>query len=85
MAGIDGDGHRGLVAERQAGDPADLAVAIGNEPLHLRHGVWSMFQTLGVSHPRYIRIAHVGAWIFSAIIVVGNISFPLAVLAGIVR
>jgi succinate dehydrogenase / fumarate reductase cytochrome b subunit len=53
--------------------------------LHLRHGVWSMFQTLGVSHPRYIRMAHVGAWIFAAIIVIGNISFPLAVLAGIVR
>jgi succinate dehydrogenase / fumarate reductase cytochrome b subunit len=53
--------------------------------LHLRHGVWSMFQTLGVSHPRYIRIAHVGAWIFAALVVVGNISFPLAVLAGIVK
>jgi succinate dehydrogenase / fumarate reductase cytochrome b subunit len=52
---------------------------------HLRHGVWSMFQTLGVSHPRYIRMAHVGAWIFAAIIVIGNISFPLAVLAGIVK
>jgi succinate dehydrogenase / fumarate reductase cytochrome b subunit len=53
--------------------------------LHLRHGVWSMFQTLGVSHPRYIRIAHVGAWIFAALVVAGNISFPLAVLAGIVK
>ncbi len=57
-------------------------VALG---LHLRHGVWSMFQTLGVSHPRYIRAAHVGAWIFAAVIVIGNISFPLAVLAGIVK
>ncbi len=53
--------------------------------LHLRHGLWSMFQTLGVSHPRYIRMAHVAAWIFAAIVVIGNISFPLAVLAGIVR
>jgi len=57
-------------------------VALG---FHLRHGVWSMFQTLGVSHPRYIRMAHVGAWIFAALIVVGNISFPVAVLAGIVK
>jgi succinate dehydrogenase / fumarate reductase cytochrome b subunit len=53
--------------------------------LHIRHGFWSMFQTLGVSHPRFIRLAHVGAWIFAAIIVIGNISFPLAVLAGIVK
>jgi succinate dehydrogenase / fumarate reductase cytochrome b subunit len=57
-------------------------IALG---LHLRHGVWSMFQTLGVSHPRYMRAAHVGAWIFAAVIVIGNISFPLAVLAGIVK
>lgn len=57
-------------------------IALG---LHLRHGLWSMFQTLGVSHPRYMRAAHVGAWIFAAVIVIGNISFPLAVLAGIVK
>jgi succinate dehydrogenase / fumarate reductase cytochrome b subunit len=53
--------------------------------LHLKHGVWSMFQTLGVSHPRYIRAAHVLAWVVAIVVVVGNISFPLAVLAGIVR
>ncbi len=53
--------------------------------LHLRHGLWSMCQTLGVSHPRYIRVARIGAWAFAILIVVGNISFPLAVLAGIVR
>lgn len=53
--------------------------------LHLRHGVWSMFQTLGVSHPRYIRWAHVAAWILAAIVVLGNVSFPIAVLAGIVK
>lgn len=57
-------------------------VALG---LHLRHGVWSMCQTLGVSHPRYMRIAHAGAWIFAILIVAGNISFPLAVLFGIVK
>jgi succinate dehydrogenase cytochrome b subunit len=53
--------------------------------LHLRHGVWSMFQTLGVSHPRYIRLAHAAAWIFAVLIVAGNISFPIAVLTGIVK
>ncbi len=53
--------------------------------LHLRHGLWSMCQTLGVSNPRYIRVVRIGAWAFAILIVVGNISFPLAVLAGIVR
>jgi succinate dehydrogenase / fumarate reductase cytochrome b subunit len=57
-------------------------VALG---FHLRHGVWSMFQTLGVSNPRYIRIAHAAAWLFAVLIVAGNISFPLAVLTGIVK
>jgi succinate dehydrogenase / fumarate reductase, cytochrome b subunit len=53
--------------------------------LHLRHGVWSMFQTLGVSHPRYMRAAHVLAWVVAIVVVIGNISFPLAVLAGLVK
>lgn len=53
--------------------------------LHLKHGLWSMFQTLGVSHPRYERYAKVFAAAFSAIVVLGNISFPIAVLAGWVR
>jgi succinate dehydrogenase / fumarate reductase cytochrome b subunit len=50
--------------------------------LHLKHGVWSMCQTLGLSHPRYNRAARIGAWLFAVVIVIGNISFPVAVLAG---
>jgi succinate dehydrogenase / fumarate reductase cytochrome b subunit len=53
--------------------------------LHLKHGLWSMFQTLGVSHPRYERYARVFATVFAAVVVLGNISFPIAVLAGWVR
>ena len=53
--------------------------------LHLKHGVWSMFQTLGVSHPRYIGAAQVLAWVVAIVVTAGNISFPLAVLAGVVK
>ena len=53
--------------------------------LHLRHGVWSMFQTLGVSHPRYMAMARATAWIVAIVVFVGNVSFPIAVLAGIVK
>jgi succinate dehydrogenase / fumarate reductase cytochrome b subunit len=53
--------------------------------LHLKHGLWSMFQTLGVSHPRYERYARGFAAVFAAVVVLGNISFPIAVLAGWVR
>ena len=57
-------------------------IALG---LHLRHGVWSMFQTLGMSHPRYIAAAHVLAWVIAIVVTVGTSSFPLAVLAGGVK
>jgi succinate dehydrogenase / fumarate reductase cytochrome b subunit len=50
--------------------------------LHLHHGLWSMLQTLGLSHPRWKKLAQGGAALFAAVIVIGNISFPLAVLFG---
>jgi len=53
--------------------------------LHLYHGIWSMLQTLGLSHPRYNFLRHGMAGLFTAIVVVGNISFPLAVLFGVIR
>jgi succinate dehydrogenase / fumarate reductase cytochrome b subunit len=52
---------------------------------HLRHGVWSMLRTLGLSHPRYERLARRAAAAFATIVVAGNISFPLAVLFGVVK
>jgi len=83
---IEGDVYHNFVAGFRV-VPVSIAyiVAMLALGLHLRHGLWSMCQTLGVSHPRYMRAAHVGAWIFAAVIVIGNISFPLAVLAGIVK
>jgi succinate dehydrogenase / fumarate reductase cytochrome b subunit len=83
---IEGDVYHNVVAGfRSVSVSLFYIVAMVLLGLHLRHGVWSMFQTLGVSHPRYIRMAHVGAWVFATIIVIGNISFPIAILAGIVK
>ena len=53
--------------------------------LHLRHGVWSLFQSLGVSHPRHLAAAQGAANALSTIVVLGNVSFPLSVLFGLVR
>jgi succinate dehydrogenase / fumarate reductase cytochrome b subunit len=53
--------------------------------LHLYHGVWSFTQTLGLAHPKYDMLRHAAATAFAALIVAGNISFPVAVLAGIVK
>ena len=53
--------------------------------LHLYHGVWSMLQTVGLSHPRYDLLRKRAAAVFAAIVVIGNLSFPLAVLTGVVK
>jgi len=53
--------------------------------IHLYHGVWSMFQTVGVNHPRYTpwlkRLSKAYAWVIG----LGNVSIPLAVLTGVVK
>jgi succinate dehydrogenase / fumarate reductase cytochrome b subunit len=53
--------------------------------LHMHHGIWSMLQTLGLSHPRWNHLRHAFAGSTAAIVVIGNITFPVAVLLGIVR
>lgn len=53
--------------------------------LHLYHGVWSMFQSLGFNHPRYTPRLQFGAKLFAFLIAAGNISIPLAVLTGLVK
>ena len=52
--------------------------------MHLYHGVWSMLQTLGANHPRYNTLFHRIALVVALIVAVGNISFPVAVLTGMV-
>jgi succinate dehydrogenase / fumarate reductase cytochrome b subunit len=44
-----------------------------------------MFQTLGVNHPRYTPALRNFAKLFGFIVGAGNVSMPLAVLAGIVK
>lgn len=52
--------------------------------LHLYHGLWSLFQSMGWSHPSLNPWRRTFAKAFAAIIFVGNVSFPLAVLTGLV-
>jgi succinate dehydrogenase / fumarate reductase cytochrome b subunit len=53
--------------------------------MHLYHGLWSMFQSLGFSHPRYSPVLKRGAAVIAILIAAGNISIPLSVLSGLVR
>jgi len=51
--------------------------------LHLYHGMWSMFQSLGISHPRYTPIIKRAAAALAILVAVGNCSIPIAVLTGL--
>lgn len=53
--------------------------------LHLRHGISSMFQTLGISHPRYTPWFKKAAALLAVVIFLGFISVPLSVVLGYVR
>lgn len=47
---------------------------------HLYHGAWSMFQSVGLNHPKYNRLVRTLATIITIVIVAGFISIPVAVL-----
>jgi succinate dehydrogenase / fumarate reductase cytochrome b subunit len=53
--------------------------------LHLYHGAWSILQTAGVSHPGLDRVRYGLAAAIAIVIVLGNISMPVAVMAGWLR
>jgi succinate dehydrogenase / fumarate reductase cytochrome b subunit len=53
--------------------------------LHLWHGTWSMFQTLGVIDPRWQRAVQAVGAVLAVVVVAGNVSVPLAVLTGLLR
>lgn len=49
--------------------------------LHLYHGLWSLFQTLGFNGERFNVIRRQFAVAFALVICLGNVSFPVAVLS----
>ncbi|MBI4230835.1 MAG: succinate dehydrogenase cytochrome b subunit [Planctomycetes bacterium] len=53
--------------------------------LHLSHGIWSVFQTVGANHPRYDKALRAGGVAIAAAITAGFASVPVAVLAGVIR
>ena len=57
-------------------------IALG---FHLFHGAVSLFQTLGLKTPKYEKLIESVVVAVAAVIVMVNISFPIAVLAGLVK
>ena len=80
------DPYRNVLASFQR--PAVVAfyvLAVLGLSIHLRHGVWSMLQSVGASHPRYDRWRKAGAAAFAVVVGAGFVLVPLAVAAGWVR
>jgi succinate dehydrogenase / fumarate reductase, cytochrome b subunit len=50
--------------------------------MHLYHGLWSMFQSVGISGPRQTPGLKRFAAVFAILIAVGNISIPVAAMTG---
>ena len=58
---------------------ANLALGV-----HIFHGAWSIFQSLGINNPKYNNARKIFARVFAALIVLGNVSFPLAIQFGLI-
>jgi succinate dehydrogenase / fumarate reductase cytochrome b subunit len=52
--------------------------------LHLYHGVWSMFQSMGAAHPKWNPWRRVIAVGFALFLTGAGLSVPIAVLAGVI-
>jgi succinate dehydrogenase / fumarate reductase, cytochrome b subunit len=79
-----GDVYNNLVASLER-IPVAVLYIVANLALgfHVFHGAWSLFQSLGINNPRFNHWRRRFAQGFAAIIVLGNLSFPLAVQLGI--
>lgn len=51
--------------------------------LHLYHGVWSFFQTLGLNHPKYNRFRRPFAAAYALVVFIGFLTPATLVLAGV--
>jgi succinate dehydrogenase / fumarate reductase cytochrome b subunit len=83
---VRGDPYNNLIYSMQrpvvAGIYILATIALG---FHLLHGAWSLFQSLGINNPKYNGARRQFAIAFMAIIVLGNISFPIAVQAHLIE
>ena len=82
---VRGDVYGNLVASFERVPVAAVYVvanlALG---LHIYHGAWSMFQSLGINHPRFNHLRRWFATGFALLITLGNVSFPIMVQLGVV-
>ena len=59
-------------------------IAVSLLGLHLYHGIWSFFQTLGWNNTRSNRLIRNAALVVALALTIGNIAIPVAVFTGII-
>lgn len=86
------DGHRvkdvyGMVTHGFANPAIATAYAVFMVVLffHLRHGIQSLAQTLGLNHGRYTPVIQTLSFLIAGVLAGGNILLALSVLTGIVK
>ena len=83
---VEGDPHGNVVrAFRVPWVAALYVVAMAAVGLHLFHGTWSAFRSLGLTRPAQEPLKHRTSLLVAGAIWLGFTIIPLAVLAGIVR
>jgi succinate dehydrogenase / fumarate reductase cytochrome b subunit len=82
---VRGDAYENVVASFERW-PVAIVYIVANVALglHIFHGAWSMFQSLGLNNPRFNLWRRYFAAGFAAVVTVGNVSFPVMVLAGVI-
>jgi len=75
------------VSESLANLPVAILYIVANIALamHIFHGAWSMFQSLGVNNPKYNHLRRGLATALAGIILVGNLSFPIFTQTGLIN
>ncbi len=80
------------------GDPYhNVAESLGNLPIaiiyiaanvalaiHIFHGTWSLFQSLGINNPKFNALRRNLATVVAGVILIGNLSFPILTQAGLI-
>jgi succinate dehydrogenase / fumarate reductase cytochrome b subunit len=81
---VRGDPYNNMVASFQRW-PVTILYIVANVALaiHIFHGAWSLFQSLGLNNPRFNLWRRRFASGFAGIILLGNLSFPIMVQAGV--
>ena len=47
--------------------------------LHLRHGIWSAFQSLGAANPKYMPVLQAGGLVLAVLLAVGFLMLPMCI------